>query len=179
MSTSNFHNVNASKIYSCEDEFDDLKLNLLSELNSNDNKLKGFDFTFDEKVKDSHELRSYPSAIIATSYLCRNFKNFEVTVYIDVIVRIGYYYDCNLDYNIRYECLGQEVEIPKEFDEVFEYQLDTSIKNARRINKYVTKWCLEARKQLTDYVENVFNDISSPLNVVGTFSNGETIYTKA
>ena len=49
----------------------------------------------------------------------------------------------------------------------------------RRIlmNKAV-KWAEKEVETLKETIEQVFEKVSQPLNVVGTFSNGETIYSK-
>lgn len=41
------------------------------------------------------------------------------------------------------------------------------------------KWAEKTKTELINLIEEVFTKVSEPLNVVGTFSNGETIYAKA
>jgi len=93
MSTPNFYNKNASKVFAneCEEDidYDDLKLNLQSELEGDD-------------IDDYDNERSYPGAKIK-----RIEKDFgKWNVIIEAVVRSGYYSGVNLDW----EATVEEVE---------------------------------------------------------------------
>ena len=106
MATSNFHNVNASRIFAVdlEDEFDyeNIILNLESALACIPEYIEG-------ACWDRHELRSYPSKVLG------RLQKDNVEVY--VIVRSGYYSGCNLDWDIYYD------ESPSKTDEATGQQL--------------------------------------------------------
>lgn len=40
------------------------------------------------------------------------------------------------------------------------------------------EWEEKETQKMVEVIENVFTEVSQPLNVVATFSNGETIYEK-
>ena len=46
-------------------------------------------------------------------------------------------------------------------------------------NKNAVKWAEKTKTELIELIEEVFTKVSQPLNVVASFSNGETIYQKA
>ena len=153
MATSNFHNVNASHIFSVqlEDEwaYDDLIDNIKSGLKSTG------EFNLLTK-SDPNELRSYPSTSIGSldCYVEDNDGN-GIVVTITAVVRSGYYDGVNLDWHVRYYVNGYE-------DDFYEYYDDTNIQSL--LYGYV------------DFIENVFSQYSLPLGVTAQFSNGETIY---
>ena len=152
MATSNFHNVNASSIFSVqlEDEwaYDDLISNLESEFNSHE------DYSTVGK-SDPNDLRSYPSTSIGSFSNSVIIGEDEVSIFVTPVVRSGYYDGVNLDWHVRYYVNGYE-------DDFYEYYDDTNIQSL--LYGYV------------DFVENVFSQYSLPLGVTAQFSNGETIY---
>jgi hypothetical protein len=157
MGTSNFHNVNAGRIYACEIEndfdYDDLKENIINELE------------LDERGSDPHELRSFPSNVLGTL----TKRNVTITV----IIRSGYYEGCNLDWSIEYgdnDCDN----IDDYCDEVKE---DNWLTNIEKYN--ATRFLAQDEEYLINKVEAVFETFSTPLKVVARFSNGETIYERS
>jgi hypothetical protein len=152
MATSNFHNVNASSIFSVqledEWEYDDLISNLESEFNSHQ------DYSTVGK-SDPNVLRSYPSTSIGSFSNSVIIGDDEVSIFVTPVVRSGYYDGVNLDWHVRYYVNGYE-------DDFYEYYDDTNIQSL--LYGYV------------DFIENVFSQYSLPLGVTAQFSNGETIY---
>ena len=61
----------------------------------------------------------------------------------------------------------------------YEHYYSSMNQGLRRIlmNKAV-KWAEKEVETLKNLIEEVFTQVSQPLNVVATFSNGETIYAK-
>ena len=98
MATSNFHNVNASHIFSVqlEDEwaYDDLIQNLESEFNSHG------DYSTVGK-SDPNDLRSYPSTSIGSFSNSVIIGDDEVSIFVTPVVRSGYYDGVNLDWHVR------------------------------------------------------------------------------
>jgi hypothetical protein len=148
MATSNFHNVNASHIFSVqlEDEwaYDDLIDNVKSGLKSTG------EFNLLTK-SDPNELRSYPSTSIGSldSYVEDSEGN-GICITITAVVRSGYYDGVNLDWHPHFEEYGETIE-------------------------HLPQAELE-KNRLVALVEYVFADHSQPLGVTAQFSNGETMY---
>ena len=152
MATSNFHNVNASSIFSVqlEDEwaYDDLISNLESEFNSHS------DYSTVGK-SDPNDLRSYPSTSIGSFSNSVIIGEDEISIFVTPVIRSGYYDGCNLDWHVRYYVNGYE-------DDFYEHYDDTKIQSFT--NEYVA------------FIENIYSQYSQPLGVTAQFSNGETIY---
>lgn len=150
MATSNFHNVNASYIFSVvlEDtyEYDDLISNLESEFNSHS------DYSTVGK-SDPNDLRSYPSTSIGGFSNSVMVGDDEVSVFVTPVIRSAYYDGCNLDWHVRYYVNGYE---------------DDSYYDNSEIQSLVYGY--------VDFIENVFSQYTQPLGVTAEFSNGETIY---
>jgi hypothetical protein len=149
MATSNFHNVNASHIFSVdlqdEYEYDDLIDNVKYSL-----KETGY---FNLLTKsDPNDLRSYPSTSIGSldNYVEDSEGN-GIYVQITAVVRSGYYEGVNLDWHSSFEEYGESIE-------------------------HLLPQAEEEKNRLVELVESVFSEFSTPLGVTAQFSNGETIY---
>lgn len=170
MGTSNFHNVNASKIYACSIgendsrycDFEELKEQVIYMLENNKNYFEGFD------VSDSHELRSYPSTVIGSLSKAKN--NMRVTI--SAVIRAGYYADANLDWIIEYENVHTSNKILGDLVQTCEQWYEP-------VKKSDIKWLETTANKLIKQMESIFAKISDPLDVIARFSNGETIYRKA
>jgi hypothetical protein len=174
MATSNFHNVNASKIFAVEIEeefdYDDLIENLTSEFSAKE--------SFRSGGSDEHELRSYPSKVLGSLFKSANFGDIEVCTQISLIVRSGYYSGVNLDWQLKHTVCGEEVSVG-DFKDVADYwsRLNKGLVTIQ--SKNAEKWAEKTAEELIAEVEKVYKDFSTPLDVVARFSNGETIYKKA
>jgi len=175
MSTSNFHNVNASRIFACElaDEFDyeDLVENLQAALADLPN-----DYSF--SGHDPHELRSYPSRVITGLALSKSYQDFSVDLELSIIIRSGYYAGCNLDWDLVYKIEGEPV-FETEFYEPIRDYTDCSEQMALYKSEFARKWAEKTERELIRQVEAIFRQFSTPLRVAARFSNGETIYEEA
>lgn len=186
MSTSNFHNVNASAIFACELEqkydYDDLVDNLQIEFPQGRN----------TNIIDPDELRSYPSRIIGVDDITKEYKHFGLEVCIYPLIRSGYYQGCNLDWFIKVYMDGDELDYPTNGDimeQVSEVkdalihvlEMEDVYKSPKQIEKMsfgLANYINKCTAKLVDKVEEVFSRYSTPLKVAARFSNGETIYTK-
>jgi hypothetical protein len=175
MATSNFHNVNANKIFACklEDEWD--YNHFISNIKS---ELKNSKYYFTENGNDDSELRSYPSSVIGTIISSKQYKDFEAEIKLTVIVRSGYYEGINLDWQIGYSVgAGETDEI--DFAQDLEYVADYSPEKAKQFAGYAEKWAEVETEVIVNFIEEVFENYSTPVRVVARFSNGETIYQNA
>ncbi len=156
MSTSNFHSVNASKIFACvldaDFNYQDLMMNLEAAFTN-------FECDYFPAGSDPHELRSYPSRVITGLGMEKQYSGFNINIEISIIIRSGYFCGCNLDWNCVYLVDGAEVN-KVDYAELIKYDIDCSAQMIRR-------------------VEAIFNQYSTPLQVAARFSNGETIYERA
>jgi hypothetical protein len=153
MATSNFHNVNASKVFAVNDEYDyefeDVKSSLEIKFWNHE------DYT-SYVEKDRYELRSFPSRTVSTLSKWIEIGEDSVEVSITSVIRSGYYEGFNLDWFTTINVNGSE---------------DDSFADNEEVKKIIDSF--------VEYIENIYAIYSEPLNVVGRFSNGETIYEKA
>ena len=176
MSTSNFHNVNASAIFAVplEHEFDyeDLVDNLKSEL-SNDSDYVDYGKT------DSNEVRSFPSRTLGSIRKYHQYKDFYVEVCVTPVIRSGYYSGCNLDWNVDYLINGDASYDSPDFyiDDIAHYgNLPKS--TATKYAKLAEKKAEKLKNEIVEKLEALYNDYSDRYGVTAVFSNGETIYHK-
>lgn len=170
MATSNFHNVNSSKIFAVELEdewdYDDLLSNIKYSFDNNGK------YDISETGEDPYELRSYPSRMLLSvedSY--GDLEEGFLTIKVCVIIRSGYYSGVNLDW----VCFFDYDDSYEEFEDLVE-----SMKyNDVYLTEEQKQEILKRREDLIEYVEKQYEKLTIPLNVVARFSNGETIYEKA
>ena len=176
MSTSNFHNVNASAIFAVplEHEFDyeDLVDNLKSEL-SNDSDYVDYGKT------DPNELRSFPSRTLGSIRKYHQYKDFYVEVCVTPVIRSGYYQGCNLDWNVEYSINGDCTYDEPNF-EVADVEWYGKISKSKAVQyaKLADKKAEKLKNEIVEKLEALYNDYSDKYGVTAVFSNGETIYHK-
>lgn len=185
MATGNFHNVNASKVFAVSIEDADCFSELQQSLYFALEKLtKEKPVQMMHQGNDEDELRSYPSHVIEAIGMTKMFCGVEFIVKITVVVRSGYYHDCNLDWFLEYTTNGslytdyQIFTLPEIESILVDYG---TIKEGlvKRMAPYALKHIETMTTQLTEMVEEMFTEYSTPMNVVARFSNGETLYEKA
>ena len=188
MATSNFHKVNASQYYSVffeadeENEgfqdfwYDDQIENIRSFL-----KEKGFNLA--TYVEDPHELRSFPSRVIASISTYKTICNVEFNITMYAVVRSGYYDGFNLDWFYEVEIEGDcDIDcIPdlEQLSETLSYYGDVSVGMGKIQAKNALKWLNKTVDSLIENTEDYFKEITTPLVITARFSNGETFYAKA
>lgn len=135
------------------------------------------DYKYQEESGSDND-RNYPATNIFSLSSYRNFGDIEI--HIKVIAKIvgGYYEGASLDFIVEYN--GEEyAENKPDFDWYFEYQSNMS-KGLQVIqSRNAVKWAEKETQKIIEVIENIFTEVSQPLNVVATFSNGETIYEKS
>jgi hypothetical protein len=164
MSTSNFYNVNASKIYACDPQeewdYEDLKSNLKGAIERIGGRLV--------ERQDPTELRNYGSRVLGQIEETVSDSKDDYVITVMLVVRGGYYYGYNLDW-------------VAEFTDNRYGDMDNikDVMNDKEIYK-TTKIKIErAYKRLVKKIEKICEDNSTPLKVTARFSNGETWYAKA
>lgn len=185
MATSNFHNVNASRIFAKNfdesyyyDFFIEELTDTLNELRLADlvKNSKGLSIYFKEgDGTDKHELRSFPSRVLGTLSIEKAYKDFNLEVEIISVVRSGYYSGCNLDYDIKVLLDGEEIE-DNDFKDHLVYAYDYSNSKAIKYQQLLTKSAATLKDIIVQALELIYHNQTTPLQVVAQFSNGETIY---
>lgn len=193
MGTSNFYYKNTSKVFVvCENyenedgeivapesfEIDMEFENIIKQLKEN----KGeFNFYKYDKLQSEHELRSFPSTYLGTLYKSKKFGDIDCEIEINIFVRSGYYEAACLDWEIKITIHCETFT----FDEVNDISVYFPDYNSNMNKGMLTiqgkncvKWLKKTKEKLVDSVEKIFENCSSTYNLVGRFSNGETIYEK-
>ena len=105
------------------------------------------------------------------------FGDLEVELQIVAKMRSGYYEGASLDF----EFTIFDGNSFSDSDDAVLYAFDQSdMNNGMKViqQRNAERWVDIAKDQLIALTERVFEDVSMPLRVVATFSNGETIYEK-
>lgn len=192
MGTSNFHKVNAKKVYAC----------MMNEGENNYTSLDYKDFreniyhlmedyqecdyhTDSDSQRSMHELRSFYSHYIGSFVSSRYIRDIcDIEVQINAFSRCGYYDGINLDYEIKVFINGyeQDEQWKKYFSYVEVYdQMEHPNKGlAKIIYRKVEKWVDSEITRMTNNLEQIFESVCEhKLEVFARFSNGETWYNEA
>lgn len=204
MGTSNFHYKNASRVYAVlmnyEDEIldengeptgetetrypeiyevDELKDFIENEIEDLEN---GVYYNW---VKDSNELRSFPSSYLGSLRSCKSYGDIDIDVYIHAFIRSGYYEGACLDWTLQVDINGNgeyidDEDIQYAANDIMEYASSDMSKGLRTIMAFkAEKWIRSEADRLSGIMENIFSRNSDvEMRKVATFSNGETIYEK-
>lgn len=194
--TSNFYFVNASKVFAVgidkgededknedydEEDVIELMLEPLAGLGYEPNR---------KKSSPKDDLRSYPGVVIASKTINKDFDTVSASLTIESIVRSGYYQGHNFDWSIEAEVCGKTYDT-KELKDVYDllddikddvrYEMgkDEVDEEVEKISDEIVKWLNSTRDALVNELEKAYSENTTVLNVMVTFSNGETVYRKA
>lgn len=160
--------------------------------------------TAQEEIKDLKEVwyreesgcdndRNYPATDLFSFNISKMFGDIEVEMRVVGKIVGAYYEGASLDFRLEIYNGGEWSEVSNGFYTITErdiledlfapeyenYNSDMN-KGMRKIQiEYATKWAEKKATELKELIEEVFTKVSMPLNVVASFSNGETIYAKA
>lgn len=105
--------------------------------------------------------------------------------YADVLVElkfhlyydVGYYEGANLDYEILvYNGFEDSDDLENALECIFE-DSDLPVGMQKIQSKNAMKWIEKTKEEVSEKIENLFSDVcDNRLELVGTFSNGESIY---
>jgi len=195
MGASNFHYVNASRVFSiCEsyeipvldddgNETDETEYfypdsdDFECEVDNIKSLLKESGESFwDVETRSREELRSYPTTFIGTIYRSKTFGDVEVQIEVHCYARSGYYQGACLDYETELSIDGNEVdEVDGNFQDAYSNMNEGMLKIQER---NAEKWANNTISELADVVEGVFAKCSTQYTKVATASNGEAFYHK-
>ena len=138
--------------------------------------------TAEEKIKNRKDIRfkeengsdndrNYCATNLFSFNTSKMFGDIEVEVSIIGQIVSAYYEGVSLDFAV-------EFNDEPDFEWLFEYQSEMNKGLQVVQNRNAIKWAEKTKTELINLIEEVFTKVSEPLNVLGTFSNGETIYSK-
>ena len=157
---------------SCESyEYDDFKEYLRETAQEEIKELKNIWY---KEESGSDNDRNYCATNLFSYSTSKMFGDIEIEVKIIGQIVSAYYEGASLDFAVEFN--GEENE---ELD--FYWDFDNSDMNRGLQvlqNKNAIKWAEKTKTELIRLIEEVFTKVSEPLNVVASFSNGETIYQK-
>jgi hypothetical protein len=123
--------------------------------------------------------RNYPATNLFRYRASKWFGDLEVEVQIVAKMVSGYYEGASLDFEFTifdgYEFSDSDDSVEHLFGNNCSCMNQGLLKIQQR---NAERWVDRAKDQLIDLTERVFEQVSMPLKVVATFSNGETIYEK-
>jgi hypothetical protein len=196
MGTSNFYNVNASKVFVVLEpyklpildenfnetgEFETIEcsefdLERLVDSITNDMKDLSGDLSYHfDHIGSLKELCSFPSSYLGSLKKEKVFNNVKICIDIHAFLRAGYYSSANLDW----ECY-LSIDNNKEIS-IGEYDGNINdiyfISNDKELIISIDNWIKETKSSAIEKIESVFEKNSSKqLTIFTHFSNGETLY---
>lgn len=121
--------------------------------------------------------RNYCATNLFSYSTSKMFGDIEIEVRIIGQIVSAYYEGASLDFVVEFN--GEEyINDKPDFEWLFEYQSEMNKGLQVLQNKNAVKWAEKTKTELIELIEEVFTKVSEPLNVVASFSNGETIYQK-
>lgn len=197
MGTSNFARNNSSKVYAiypCHDMIDEYEQPIEDEwwyedaidnIKSEFKQLKEFTES-NRNDRTKRDNRSYPSSLLGNMKSCKWYKhndtNIPAEVSIGVIVTSGYYEGASFDWEDPEYSVNDTFDDPADIQGLrddLEYYYDVPEEESLELANTISSYLVSEKDRLIEMIEKVFEDMTTPLNVVGRFSNGEVIYAKA
>ena len=172
MGTSNFARGNTSRVFAVlMDEQDDVEdfVEFVREVAQE---------SAPKDIQYSDENGRYRNASNLFSYrMSKWYGDLEVELQIVAKMVSGYYEGASLDFEFTifdgYEFSDSDNSVENLFSNSCMNQGLLKIQQ-----RHAVRWVDRAKSKLTVLIEQVFEQVSMPLRVVATFSNGETIYEK-
>jgi hypothetical protein len=176
MGTSNFARGNTSRVFAVlmDEEIDDF-MDYVREV-AEESAPKDIQYSEED---GSDRDRNYPATNLFSYRVSKWFGDLEVEVQIVAKMVSGYYEGASLDFEFTifdgYEFSDSDDSVEHLFGNNCSCMNQGLLKIQQR---NAERWVDRAKDQLITLTERVFEQVSMPLKVVGTFSNGETIYEK-
>lgn len=150
-------------------------------------------FRYSEESGSDND-RNYCASYLFSFYFSKSFGDIEVECKITAKMVGAYYEGASLDWDFEIYNGGEWSAVENGFYTVTEEDIvkdlfDVSYKEHAYSNmssglrtlqsRNATKFAEKTKTEMVDLVEQLFTEVSMPLNVVASFSNGEIIYSKA
>ena len=155
-------------------EYDDFKEYLKETAQEEIKELKNIWY---KEESGSDNDRNYCATDLFSFNTSKMFGDIEVEVSIIGQIVSAYYEGASLDFAVEFNDEEYTNDEP-DFEWLFEYQSDMNKGLQVLQNRNAIKWAEKTKTELIELIEEVFTKVSQPLNVVASFSNGETIYAK-
>ena len=154
-----------------EYEYDDLKDYIRETAQEEAKELKTIWYK-EESGSDNN--RNYCATNLFSYSTSKMFGDIEIEVGIIGQIVSAYYEGASLDFVVEFN--GEENE---ELDFYWDFDNSNMNRGLQVLqNRNAVKWAEKTKTELIELIEEVFTKVSEPLNVVASFSNGETIYQK-
>ncbi len=157
-----------------EYEYDDLK-DYIRETAQEEIKNRK-DIRFKEESGSDND-RNYCATDLFSFNTSKMFGDIEISVKVIGQIVGAYYEGASLDFSVEFNDEEYTNDEP-DFEWLFEYQSEMNKGLQVLQNRNAIKWAEKTKTELIELIEEVFTKVSQPLNVVASFSNGETIYQK-
>ena len=148
------------------------------------------DYKYQEESGSDND-RNYPATDLFSLNTSKSYGDIVVELKITGQIVGAYYEGASLDYRLEIYNFGEWSEVDRNFsvsdiiEEMFEakYNDHTYSSMGKGLRTILVpkavKWAEKETQKMIEVIENIFTEVSQPLNVVATFSNGETIYEKS
>jgi hypothetical protein len=134
-----------------------------------------FDYR-DESGSDN--ARNYCATDLFSIRSSKMYGDIEISVKVIGQIVSAYYEGASLDFSVEFNDEEYTNDKP-DFEWLFEYQSEMNKGLQVLQNRKAIIWAEKETEKMKNLIEEIFTEVSQPLNVVATFSNGETIYQKA
>lgn len=169
---------------SCESyEYDDFKEYLKETAEEKIKNIRGIRY---KEKNGSDNDRNYCATNLFSFNTSKMFGDIEVEVSIIGQIVSAYYEGASLDFEVQIyngwesATIDNYCSVENAVEDLFDNNCSLMNQGLLKIqSKNAIKWAEKTKTELIELIEEVFTKVSEPLNVVGTFSNGETIYSKA
>lgn len=134
------------------------------------------EFRYKEESGSDND-RNYCATDLFSFNTSKMFGDIEISVKVIGQIVSAYYEGASLDFAVEFNDEEYTNDEP-DFEWLFEY--NSNINKGLQVlqNRNAIKWAEKAKTELIELIEEVFTQVSQPLNVIGTASNGETFYEK-
>ena len=156
-------------------EYDDFKEYLKETAQEEIKELKNIWY---KEESGSDNDRNYCATDLFSFNTSKMFGDIEISVKVIGQIVSAYYEGASLDFAVEFNDEEYTNDEP-DFEWLFEYQSEMNKGLQVLQNRNAIKWAEKTKTELIELIEEVFTKVSTPLNVVASFSNGETIYAKA
>ena len=152
-------------------------------------KIKNSPYHYKELNSCGNE-RNYTSYDLFSYNISKSYGDIEVEVSIRGQLVGAYYEGASLDFEVEIYNGGESVSLDNYsnveniLDDLFEPKYEHTYSELSQglrtilMNKAI-KWANNEVEKMKVLIEEVFTEVSEPLNLIGTFSNGEAIYEKS
>ena len=155
-------------------EYDDFKEYLKETAQEEIKNRKGIRY---KEESGSDNDRNYCATDLFSFNTSKMFGDIEISVKVIGQIVSAYYEGASLDFAVEFNDEEYTNDEP-DFEWLFEYQSDMNKGMQVLQNRNAIKWAEKIKTELIELIEEVFTKVSTPLNVLGTASNGETFYEK-